>query len=244
MSVRNSSLRNSPAALWAPTVGSAFFEAFCRTFFTVYCPLRVEGQHQLPNEPFLLCSNHNSHADSAVLMTASGRRFHEFALLGASDYFFRSTRMRWLLSTLMNVIPIERQPRPRSLSACVTECDRFLGREGKVLILYPEGTRSTDGEMREFKTGVGWLASELRIPIVPAYIEGTHQILPKGHSIPRPCPVTVRFGEALSWETVFNRGEPLREQRRAIAEQLAWHVRCLMPQHSSDAFTAEIRHKG
>lgn len=241
---RNSISRKSPPALWAPTIGSAFFEAFCRTFFTVYCPLRVEGQHQLPSERFLLCSNHSSHADSAVLMTASGRSFREFALLGASDYFFRSFRMRRLLSALMNVIPIERQPRARSLSTCVTECRRFLEREGRVLILYPEGTRSTDGEMREFKTGVGWLASELRIPIVPAYIEGTHRILAKGQSLPRPYPVTVRFGEAFSWETVFSRGEPLREQRRAIAEQLAWHVRRLMPQHSSEAFAPEIQHKG
>jgi 1-acyl-sn-glycerol-3-phosphate acyltransferase len=234
MSIGNNHVQKSPAAVRAPAVGGALFEAFCRTFFTLYSPLTVEGRNLLPGEPFLLCSNHNSHADSAALMTASGRRFHEFALLGASDYFFRSRNMRWILSSLMNVIPIERRPGPRSLSACLTECTRFLAREGHILILYPEGTRSLDGEMREFKSGVGWLASELQIPIVPAYIEGSHQILPKGRSFPRPHPIAVRFGEAFScaWSLTGS----LRESRRAVAEQLAWRIRRLMPERSCREF--------
>ncbi len=231
MSIGNNHVHQSPAAVWAPAVGGALFEAFCRTFFSLYSPLAVEGRHLLPDGPFLLCSNHNSHADSAALMTASRRRFHEFALLGASDYFFRTRNMRWILSSLMNVIPIDRRPGPRSLSACLTECRRFLTKRGKILILYPEGTRSLDGEMREFKSGVGWLASELQIPIVPAYIEGSRQILPKGRSFPRPHPVAVRFGEPFS-SACSVRAESLRESRRAVAEQLAWQIRRLMPEHS------------
>jgi 1-acyl-sn-glycerol-3-phosphate acyltransferase len=234
MAIGNHHAPKSPAALWAPAIGGALFEAFCRTFFTLYSPLTVEGQNLLPDEPFLLCSNHNSHADSAALMTASGRGFHEFALLGASDYFFRSRNMRWIVSSLMNVIPIERRPGPRSLSACLTECTRFLARKGHILILYPEGTRSLDGEMREFKSGVGWLASELQIPIVPAYIEGSHQILPKGRSFPSPHPISVRFGEAFScaWSLTGS----LRESRRGVAEQLAWRIRRLMPERSCQEF--------
>jgi 1-acyl-sn-glycerol-3-phosphate acyltransferase len=240
----NNSPQRSPAAVWAPPSGSILFEAFCRSFFTLYCPLHIEGQQLLPDEPFLLCSNHSSHADSAVLMTATGRRFREFALLGASDYFFYSTRKRWLLSKLMNVIPIDRRPGPRSLSACITQCQCFLSENGKCLILYPEGTRSPDGEMRKFKTGVGWLASELRIPIVPAFIEGTHGILPKGHSVPRSHRVTVRFGEAFSCETLLRRAECLRDQRRTITEHLARQIRRLMPEHLYEEFPAEVRNKG
>jgi 1-acyl-sn-glycerol-3-phosphate acyltransferase len=243
MASKDDSPQKSPAAVWAPASGSASFELFCRTFFTLYAPLNVEGSQYLPKEPFLLCSNHSSHADSAVLMTASRRSFREFALLGASDYFFRSTGRAWLLSMLMNIIPIERRPGPRSLSSCLAECHRFLSKNGQVLILYPEGTRAPDGEMQEFKSGVGWLASELRIPIVPAYVAGTHRILPKGRSVPRPYPVSVRFGEAFSFETIFSRAESAREQRRAFAQYLARQIRHLMPEQSGQEFAAEIRHK-
>lgn len=236
-------LRESPAVVWAPAIGSSLFEAFCRTFFTLYSPLTVEGQHRLPDGHFLLCSNHCSHADSAALMAATGRSFQEFALLGASDYFFRSSRMRWLLSTWMNVIPIERRPTPRSLSSCLRECRRFLSEKGQILILYPEGTRSLDGELRELKTGVGWLASELQLPIVPAYVKGTLRVLPKGHSVPRPSPVTVRFGDAMSYQILSSPTNSQREQRQILSQQLAWQIRHLIPEQNSQEFAAGIRVK-
>jgi len=228
-------------AVWAPAAGSLLFEAFCRTFFEVYSPLTVEGRHHLPDEPFLLCSNHSSHADSAALMTASGRRFRDFALLGASDYFFRSSSVRWRVAPLMNVIPIERRPGPDSLEICLGECLRFLGQKGKILIMYPEGTRSQNGELREFKAGVGWFANELRVPIVPAYIEGTYRILPKGNSIPRPYPITVRFGEALSPAVLCGRALSMREKRRAVAEHLARQIRSLMQPYAESPQACRAR---
>ncbi len=231
MTTGGGTTQKTPAAIWAPALGSALFEAFCHTFFKVYSPLTVEGLHHLPNGPFLLCSNHSSHADSAALMTASGRRFRDFALLGASDYFFQSSGVRWALAPLMNVIPIERRPGPRSLDRCLAECTRFITQKGRILILYPEGTRSRNGEMGEFKAGVGWLAHELQIPLVPAYIDGTREILPTGRSMPRSHAITVRFGEAFSPTVVLSGAGSLREKRRAVAEQLACRVRRLMSEH-------------
>ena len=148
-------------AFWASAVGGALFEGFCRKFFKWYCPLAVEGRHVLPDGPFLLCSNHTSHADSAALMSATGRSFRSFALIGASDYFFRSRRVRWLVSPLMNVIPIAREPGPKALSACLATCRRFIQQTGGSLILYPEGTRSPNGEMRTFKPGAALFAIDL-----------------------------------------------------------------------------------
>jgi 1-acyl-sn-glycerol-3-phosphate acyltransferase len=211
----------------APSVGSAAFENFCRMFFSFYSPLRVEGRHHLPDGPFLLCSNHASHADSAALMTASGRSFRSFALLGASDYFFRPRSVRWLVAPWMNVIPIERKPGSKSLSACLAACRRFMEQSGGSLILYPEGTRSADGEMGEFKSGAGLVALELGLPVVPAYIEGTHRILPKGRYFPRSRHVTVRFGEALAFSDLAGAGASPREQRRFIIEEIARSIRRL-----------------
>jgi 1-acyl-sn-glycerol-3-phosphate acyltransferase len=215
-------------AIRASLAGNAAFEGFCRIFFASYCSLAVEGRHHLPRGPFLLCSNHSSHADSAALMTASGRSFRSFALLGASDYFFQSRRIRWLVAPWMNVIPIERSPRPKALVDCLNACRRFLKQTAGALILYPEGTRSPDGEMRPFKPGAGFFVSELGLPVVPAHIEGTHCILPKGRFVPRPGTVTVRFGEALALAPPpHNKGESLRNWRRTVVEQLSRDIRRL-----------------
>jgi 1-acyl-sn-glycerol-3-phosphate acyltransferase len=162
-------------------------------------------------------------------MTASGRNFRSFALIGASDYFFQSRYMRWLVSRWMNVISIDRHPGSKSLATCLASGRRFLEQNGGALILYPEGTRSSDGEMRAFKQGAGLFAVELGVPIVPAYVEGTHRVLPKGKSMPRVGPVTVRFGEALSVapQPTSWRGESVRERRHHIVEKLAESIRML-----------------
>jgi 1-acyl-sn-glycerol-3-phosphate acyltransferase len=236
---------NKPdGALWAPALGCALFEGFCRTFFTVYSPLTVEGVHHLPKEPFLLCSNHSSHADSAVLMTASGRHFRSFALLGASDYFFRARNVRWKVAPWMNVIPIERRPGPRSLSSCLKICRQFMEQTGGSLILYPEGTRSIDGTMQEFKAGAGLFATELGVPLVPAYIDGTHRILPKGRTLPRTGTVTVRFGEAMVPGKISANGDLHRDRRRLVIEQLYRSIRHLGMGSPAQDLVAQIQEKG
>jgi 1-acyl-sn-glycerol-3-phosphate acyltransferase len=224
----------SDEAFWASSFGSALFEGFCRNFFRWYCPLTVEGQHYLPDGPFLICSNHTSHADSAVLMTASGRSFRTFAMMGARDYFFKSRHRRWSVSRLMNVIPVDRQLGSKSLAVCLSTCRRFLERTKGALILYPEGTRSPDGEMQPFKAGAGLFAIELGVPVVPAYIEGTHRILPKGSYLPKAAHVTVRFGEPLvlaqSGSERIDESSSCRsprERRRRVIEQLSESIRGL-----------------
>lgn len=185
----------------APATGSAMFQAFCKTFFFCYCPLTVEGREHLPASPFILCSNHASHIDSAVLMTASGLPFLSFAMLGASDYFFNSHNVKFVVSRFMNVIPIDRQARHNSLQRSLAMCGEFLQRTRGHVILYPEGTRSGDGQIHGFKKGAGLFAVELGVPVVPAYIEGSHRILAKGKFVPGPGRVTVRFGEPIRFES-------------------------------------------
>jgi 1-acyl-sn-glycerol-3-phosphate acyltransferase len=214
-------------AFWAPAIGSAMFERFCQLFFSRYCPLAVEGRHHIPDESFVLCSNHASHIDSAALMTASGRKFRNFALLGASDYFFHSRGVRWAVAPFMNVIPIERHPGPKSLSACLSTSRRFLRQTGGALILYPEGTRSASGEMGPLKAGAGLFAVELGVPVIPAYIEGSHRILRKGESVPRPGPLAVRFGPALRVPQSRLGDVSNKERRIVIVERLAASIRLL-----------------
>jgi 1-acyl-sn-glycerol-3-phosphate acyltransferase len=239
--------------LLAPMTGSTMFQAFCRAFFAGYCRLTVVGQDHLPASPFIICSNHASHIDSAVLMTASGLPFSAFALLGASDYFFDSWRARFLVSRFMNVIPIDRQAQPKSLRRSLAMCAEFLGRTQGNLILYPEGTRSRDGEIQPFKKGAGLFAVDPGVPVVPAHIEGAHNILEKGRFMPRPRPITVHFGEPIRFES--NQFDPLRRRasRRAAIELLEQRIRDLsqrppagnlirLPEEPHEGERAAIRH--
>jgi 1-acyl-sn-glycerol-3-phosphate acyltransferase len=218
----------------APATGSAMFQAFCRTFFFCYCPLTVEGLDHLPSPPFILCSNHASHIDSAVLMTASGLPFSTFSMLGASDYFFDSHRIKFVVSRFMNVIPIDRHARHQSLQRSLAMCDEFLQRKRGNLILYPEGTRSSSGEIQSFKKGAGLFAVELGVPVVPAYIDGAHRILTKGKFMPRPGSLTVRFGEPIRFESKRLDHALDRELRKAAVELLEQRIRGLSQKPSSE----------
>jgi 1-acyl-sn-glycerol-3-phosphate acyltransferase len=211
----------------APASGSAMFQAFCRMFFLCYCPVTVEGRDQLPDPPFIICSNHTSHIDSAVLMTASGLPFSTFAMLGARDYFFEAPRVRFVVSRFMNVIPIDRHAQHNSLRNSLAMCGEFLQRTRGNLIFYPEGTRSSNGEIQAFKKGAGMFAVELGVPVVPAYIEGARSILAKGKFVPRLGRVTVRFGEPIRFAS--NSSDPLagRGIRKAAVELLEQRIRGL-----------------
>jgi 1-acyl-sn-glycerol-3-phosphate acyltransferase len=222
----------------APKAGSAMFEGFCRMFFRFYCHLAVEGRSRLPASPFIICSNHTSHVDSAVLMTASGLPFSEFGLLGARDYFFYSWKARFLVSRFMNVIPIDRQAHHKSIRRSLEMCGEFLMRTRGNLILYPEGTRSLDGEMQPFKSGAGLFAFDLGVPVVPAHIDGAHRILAKGKSMPRPGPVTVRFGEPIVFKSNQSGFQWEPGRRRAAVQLLERSIRSLKPRPSAAGATA------
>jgi 1-acyl-sn-glycerol-3-phosphate acyltransferase len=210
--------------LLAPITGSVMFQAFCRAFFVCYCRLTVAGQDRLPAPPFIICSNHTSHIDSAVLMTASGFPFSAFAMLGASDYFFDSWRKKFLVSRFMNVIPIDRRGQHKSLQRSLTMCEEFLQRMRGNLILYPEGTRSSDGEIQTFKRGAGLFAVDLGVPVVPAHIEGARNILAKGKLMPRPGAVSVSFGEPISFKSNQVDAQWGRGSRRAAVELLEQRI--------------------
>jgi 1-acyl-sn-glycerol-3-phosphate acyltransferase len=106
-------------------------------------------------------------------------------------------------------------------------CGEFLQRTRGNLILYPEGTRSRDGEIQTFKKGAGLFAVELRVPVVPAHIDGAHEILAKGRFVPRPRTVTVRFGEPIMFAS--NQFGPRcgPRPRRAAVELLEQRIRGL-----------------
>jgi 1-acyl-sn-glycerol-3-phosphate acyltransferase len=194
------------------------FETFCRSVLLFYCPLSVEGREHLPELPFIICGNHNSHMDSVVLIVAARHSFDRFGMIAASDYFFRNAFAFHSFSALVNLIPLDRSSSAESFHHALEVCRGFVS-QARGLILFPEGTRSRDGVVGPFKRGAAHFACALGLPIVPARIEGTRHALPAGAFFPRPGRVRVRFGLPIHPPAVDDRRAReamLAETRRRI----------------------------
>ena len=156
-----------------------------------YCGMAGDGlEHLPPKGPFLLAANHASHLDTLAVLAALGERADEIALVGARDYFFDRAWKRAILPRALPIIPFDREG---DFLEGLRLCREAIGM-GRSLLIFPEGTRSRTGALQPFRAGVGVLAVELGIPIVPTAIEGTFAALPVGRALPRRHPVRVTFG--------------------------------------------------
>ena len=163
-----------------------------RLFSRIYFRVRITGVENIPEPPFIIAPNHSSYLDSFLL--AANLPFRVFRILyfqGASKYF-EGPFMRWF-SHFAHVIPID--PDTSLLSAL--RISAHVLRQKKALCIFPEGGRSFTGGVMEFKQGVGILALELGVPVVPVHIGGTFRSMPRGSRFPRPVRVEIRLGRPL-----------------------------------------------
>jgi len=185
------------------------FECFARALFRLYARMDVAACEPLPSEPFLLCSNHTSHLDGAALMVASGLPFEAFRLLAAADYFDPRSSAGRLTRVVLNIVAIDRvSGQSARLRRTLAECRELVRTHQVRLIAFPEGTRSTTGDLLPFKRGAGFLAVGLGVPVVPAYIDGARRAMPKGWWVPRPTRIHVRFGRPIlpaDWAAIHSR---------------------------------------
>lgn len=178
-------------------VAARFVPGLFVRFVQLYVRPKVEGREHIPSEgPFILAANHQSHADTPVVFAALPPSARErFVAAAAQDYFFQGGPQQFLSRVLFNAIPIARDR--RGGQDPLRHLSRAL-REGYILLMFPEGTRSTDGTLGPFRAGIGKLIAEYPgTPVVPTWIGGTTRVMPKGVLIPRPRRVVVRFGEPL-----------------------------------------------
>lgn len=233
--ILSNSKRDDKAGIEWPAQHSALakpFEVFCKTVFKIYCPLSIAGRENLPEPPFLICSNHASHLDSAMLMAATGYPFKKIGLVAAKEYFFDQSH-RYYLHFMMNLIPIARGMGARAIKDSIIACRSFLESGGYTIIIYPEGTRSMTGKIARFKEGAAILSHDLDIPLVPACVIGSNLTLPKGAYMIRPQKIGVRFGKPfkvtdwLSFDEKGDRKAVFNAYREATME-LERRVRALL----------------
>jgi 1-acyl-sn-glycerol-3-phosphate acyltransferase len=174
----------------------------------VWFGLRVRGAEHVPaSGPALIVSNHQSILDPPVIGGAARRQIYFLA----KAELFRIPLFGWLMRAL-HARPVRREG---SDPAALRTAAQLLG-EGKALLVFPEGTRSLNGRLGEGKPGVGMLAVTSGAPVVPAYVSGTLEALPKGSAWPRRSQVSVSFGPALHFKLRNGAGRKERYREAAL----------------------------
>ena len=150
----------------------------------------VIGQENIPaTGPFILASNHASHLDPPIV---GGHVPREIAAFARKTLWKPGIPAWW--RTAVGCIPVDRDG--GSDVAAMKRVMQVL-KNGKPLILFPEGTRSPDGEPRQPKAGVGLIACRTSVPVVPARIFGSFEALGKGSPLRLGTPVSVVYGRPL-----------------------------------------------
>lgn len=164
-----------------------------RGWLRMFHRFEVRGSEHLPlGRSFVLVANHQSHLDALCLTAAIPFRYlHRVFPAAASDYFFETFTRSAFSSIVVNGLPFDRKAKgAESLAVCRT----LLETTGNVLIIFPEGTRSTSGELGRFRSGIGRLVEGSDVPILPCYLDGAYRAWPKGAWLPRPSKLTLRIG--------------------------------------------------
>jgi long-chain acyl-CoA synthetase len=156
---------------------------------------KVQGRAYVPhNRNTIVCSNHASHLDMGLVKYALGAYGEDLVSLAAQDYFFEGDRLRRAyFENLTNLAPFDRKG---GLRQALRQAGELIER-GKTVLIFPEGTRSEDGAVHEFKPAIGHLALTHGVDILPVYLGGTYEALPKGRSFPTRRELVARIGPPL-----------------------------------------------
>ncbi len=180
--------------IWARTVRRIGRHWVISRHVRRYCrPLTVAGRESLAGVrgPVLIIANHASHFDTPVALSVLPERVRsKTAVAAAADRFYRHDKRGWWYSLYFNAFPIERL----GGGSATLDYPLSLLRRGWSVLIYPEGTRSTTGELGGFHHGVALMAMQTNVPVIPIYSEGLRDIMPKGQRSPHPAAVHVRIG--------------------------------------------------
>jgi len=172
-------------------------------FAWIFLGFRVRGIEHLPEKgPYLICPNHQSYVDGFLLSAALPYRVQRNVFIVGSSEYFETRLTRWF-ARKVRLISVD--PDTNLLRAMRVGAQGL--RDGRILMLFPEGERSIDREIKRFKKGAVILSSNIDAPIVPIAIEGAYDVWPRtGHlRLSRLLPfvgrVCLTFGEPLAFET-------------------------------------------
>lgn len=169
-----------------------FILALAQVFALAFLRFRALGQHNIPvSGGAIIASNHQSYLDPGLLAIGLTRPINFMARksLFTANWFFG-----WLISSI-NAFPIVRG---RFDSSGMREAIRRL-KAGRIIVVFPEGTRSSDGNLRELKSGLYFLAQQGGVPVIPAIVDGAFDVWSRHHALPvKLAAVRVIYGKPLA----------------------------------------------
>jgi 1-acyl-sn-glycerol-3-phosphate acyltransferase len=200
---------------------------------------KVEGLEHIPDSgPMILASNHLAVMDSFYLPLVVRRRI---TFLAKSEYFtgtgIKGRFLAWFY-TAVGQVPIDRTDAD-SAQAALNTAERIL-KQGKLLGMYPEGTRSPDGRLYKGKTGLARLALHTGVPVIPVAMIGTDVVNPPGKKGLRFGRVQIKLGKPMD----FSRFEGLAGNRfieRAVIDEVMYELMRLSGQEYVDLYAADVK---
>ena len=216
-------------------MGYWVFKAILKPILRAFYGIRIEGLKNVPKKgPAIIAANHLSFLDSFFIPLSVDRR--KVTYLAKADYF-KSWKTAWFFK-MAGQIPIDRQGGEKSERALNTALQVL--KEGKLLGIYPEGTRSPNDKLHRGRTGVARLALAAHVPIVPCGLIGTLDVMPPDAKLPklfgRPK-VLIRFGKPLDL-TRFAGQERDRFVLRSITDELMYEIMMLSGQGYVDEYAS------
>lgn len=205
---------------------------------TVFRPW-VKGLENVPKTgPVIVVCNHLSFVDSVFLPLMIDR---QMAFLAKSDYFtgrgIKGFFVR-LFMTSAGQLPIDRSGGKASEASL--NAGLAVLAEGKVLGIYPEGTRSPDGRMFRGRTGVARMVLEAQVPVIPCAVVDTEKVMPLGSTVPSVHRVGVVIGKPMDFSR-FHGMESDRYVLRAITDEIIYEMNKLSGQEYVDVYASTIR---
>jgi 1-acyl-sn-glycerol-3-phosphate acyltransferase len=194
----------------ASRISSVVRHRLWRVVAAVSGGLTVTGQWRVPGG-CVVVANHSSHADTAALLAALPPNAQP-VFAAAADYWFDVPVRRFIASMVAGVLPVRRSGRGTYAELLAAARPALMA--GRAVVIYPEGTRTKDGSLGEFRSGALRLARDCGVPVVPVAVLGTADVLPKGANFISPAPMQIRIGEPVDPDTVS--GPQLREQVMAL----------------------------
>ena len=156
--------------------------------------LTAVGLENLPDKPpFIIASNHSSSVDFPAIFICLPEKYRREVVVMYTSFFDKLFPAKWAIKTFVSSFSVDLDGNfwdALAKSAKVLKCK-------KIVYIAPEGKRSYDGKLLPFKVGAGALAIETEVPVVPVYIKGTYEALPRGRFFPKKYPIRVVFGKPI-----------------------------------------------
>jgi len=170
---------------------------------------RTFGRENFPRGGALIACNHQSYMDPTVIGTSAPEK----PVYMARRSLVKGSLLRWLFKEWNTVLITPGEPELSTIRKILKRLEI-----GEKVLIFPEGQRSYDGNLQPAKSGLGLIVARARVPVIPAYVYGTYNAMPRGRSLILPAKIIVAFGKPIYFDQILKSDKNKKEIYREISE--------------------------